>query len=353
LASDDLLSQLKDPQLLSASEPEFRTAMVNAFKRSLKNDPAYNEKSKLWEWLNNGPIAQVARFFCEIVSRLKDINLYVVEHSPIISYCTGSHNNVVNLGSSEQAKGAMFYITPYLTKNKIALEHCLTVLQKVREHVNLYPSKAANTGTEIRTVQHVLTRTLNKLNCLMEISDYQAAASLLALPSEITSDTFAYVSPNACMVYETFSRIKNDNLNFLDNVMRELNRRQDEQELQLEREGVAISGIQSNVNDAFIVLDDVDDGIDNDVDDISNYVDDHAADEDDCTQFVAPAPAVMDTAQTGDAIPKTPYNWDDILEGLGKVPLYTIEIVNDKKIKQRVPVQAHYPHRGQGLRFMS
>jgi hypothetical protein len=142
LASDDLLSQLKDEKCLSASETELRTSMVDALKRSLNGDPAYNETSKLWEWLNKAPIAQVACFFCEIVSKLKDINLYVVEHSPLVSYCTGSHNNAVYLGSSEQAKGALFYITPYLIKNKIALEHCLTVMQKVREHVELYPSKA-------------------------------------------------------------------------------------------------------------------------------------------------------------------------------------------------------------------
>ena len=198
----------------------------------------------------------------------------------------------------------------------------------------------------------------------MEISDYQAAASLLGLPSEISSDTFAYVTPNACMVYETFSQIEQDTQKSLDRLLQHLNDQQDQQEMQLEREQAAVSALRNNANDAFIVLDDTDVDLDNDIDDDDNYIDDNDAMEgavnesktdrsDHARQDHTPVLAVMEAAQTVTAIPDSPYNWDDILEGLGKVPIYTIDVVNEKKIRQPVPVQAHYTQRGSGLRLMS
>ena len=43
--------------------------------------------------------------------------------------------------------------------------------------------------------QHVLTKTLNKMNAAMEVSDQQAAGVLLGLKTEITSDIFRYFNP--------------------------------------------------------------------------------------------------------------------------------------------------------------
>jgi len=99
------------------------------------------------------------------------------------------------LGSAEQGKSALFYIASYIAKNKVALEQCLTVLNKAISHVNKYPSKyTPEQGKTVKhgTVKHILERTLNQLNLLMEISEYQAAAALLDLPTEISSDNFVF-----------------------------------------------------------------------------------------------------------------------------------------------------------------
>ena len=76
------------------------------------------------------------------------------------------------LGSSEQEKLALFYIASYIAKSKVAFEQCFTVLNKALEHTKKYPSKSTKTDEtkEKRHTIHVLQRTLNRLNLLMEIS---------------------------------------------------------------------------------------------------------------------------------------------------------------------------------------
>ena len=111
------------------------------------------------------------------------------------SLVAGCHNAAFMLGSSEQAKGALFYIANYVAKSKVALEQCFTVLNQVTNHVKKHPSNADDSGTTRRTSMHVLQRTLNRLNLLMEVSDYQVAAALIGLPTEITTGIFTYFSP--------------------------------------------------------------------------------------------------------------------------------------------------------------
>ena len=75
----------------------------------------------------------------------------------------------------------------------MALEHCLTALSHAQAHVQKKPSKADDTGTAKRTVQHMFTRVLNTLYCHREISDAQVALALLSrLGTEATSETFHY-----------------------------------------------------------------------------------------------------------------------------------------------------------------
>ena len=57
---------------------------------------------------------------------------------------------------------------------------------------------------------HLLTRTLNRLNLMMEVSDYQVAAVLVGLPTEITTSTFTYFSAAGAIA------ICRENLNLAD-----------------------------------------------------------------------------------------------------------------------------------------
>ena len=61
---------------------------------------------------------------------------------------------------------------------------------EAQERATKYPSVAEDSGTQKRYVQHVMTRVLNKMNGLMEVSDTQAAAALLGMNAGICSDIF-------------------------------------------------------------------------------------------------------------------------------------------------------------------
>ena len=87
----------------------------------------------------------------------------------------------------------LLFRAPYISKNKMALEHCLTALSRAQAHVEKNPSKAEDTGTAKRTVQHMFQRVLNTLYCHREISDTQVALALLSrLGTEATSESFGY-----------------------------------------------------------------------------------------------------------------------------------------------------------------
>ena len=123
--------------------------------------------------------------------------------NPILGLCTGSHNNASLLESLQQAKGAVLYLCPYLGKLKFPLQHALMILNETVTYVEKFPSKADDSGSDKRTVQHILQRTLNKMMLLMELSDFQVAADLIDLPCIIRSEQYSYLDANASMALQT------------------------------------------------------------------------------------------------------------------------------------------------------
>ena len=314
----ETLTSIKDCLIEPCDAAEEIPSSIKVWlKECLDNDDSYTDRSKLWKWVDEVTIDKLVMFFHELTSKLQDINLYVVEHNAIVSYCTGSHNNAMPLGSLEQAKGAMFYITPYIAKNKVALSQCLTILQKAREDVAMNPSKAKDSGTALRTIQHVLTRTLNKLNCLIEVSDYQVAASLLNLPSEITSESFAFVKPTACIAFREYMESKENEEVEIDRLMEQLNDQYDELNRQ---QGNAAQGNSAE-----------DDGSSSNADEQN---DDH---------HHMPASSTVDTIE----------NMDELYRDLGHVPVYAVEKIGTKTVYQAIPTPRHYENRGEALRKLN
>jgi len=128
-----------------------------------------------------------------IVSKaLPKRNGKVVEFNPLLTSVLGCNSNVLHLGSKEQSKAALFYIGPYINKGGVKITDALPILDKAREHAIQYPSIAddVNTAPTKRYLQQVLTRLLNKLNSLIEVSDTQVASYLLGMGTSLCSETF-------------------------------------------------------------------------------------------------------------------------------------------------------------------
>lgn len=177
---DALLQILKDV-------PNFEFPRSRNFHRWLTHTATDREIRMLWD---------------EIKNRLPSANQMVPAFNPILSFCTGSHNNASLLGSIDQAKSALFYLVPYQGKSKFPIKETLPVLNAalkyVERHKSQHPTEA---GTRTRTVKFLLTRTINKMHLRMEISDYEMVASLLELPSVISTERFAVGNPRALATF--------------------------------------------------------------------------------------------------------------------------------------------------------
>ena len=144
-------------------------------------------------WLRNLEPSFVIGLYHDFNEQIVDGNGFVTETNPLIANATGSSTNAILLGNSQQSRASLFCITSCITKNKMSLEHCLSALCRAQAHIEKFPSKAEDSGTKKRTIQHLMERVLNTLFCHRELSDTQVALALLnGLGAEATSDSFGY-----------------------------------------------------------------------------------------------------------------------------------------------------------------
>jgi hypothetical protein len=56
------------------------------------------------------------------------------------------------LGNTTQSNSSIYYICPYIAKNKVSADTVVTTFEKATDDVVRNPSIAADTGTPLRTV---------------------------------------------------------------------------------------------------------------------------------------------------------------------------------------------------------
>jgi hypothetical protein len=205
----------------------------------LKHTKEYsNWESEFWEDLKMMPLDCLIKLYDNFKEAIKRANGYVSTFNPVLSFCTGSHNNVSLLGSDQQAKCAIYYISPYLGKNKEVLSHSLGILRGAVHHAETYKSTAPDAEVECdgkteknpsRSVKRILQRFVNQANLHVELSDYQIAAMLLDVPCILTTEQFAYVNPRAQMAYRTYVQRDDDGQRLQDELINRLNDEEDRQ----------------------------------------------------------------------------------------------------------------------------
>ena len=175
-------------------QPDPRTFVISTFYKLFSGVPSFGKNNRtFWHWMTH--IAgqdQLLDMYLHVRDHLPASNGFIAAFNPILSLCTGAHNNASLLGSLGQAKSALFYLIPYQGKTKFPLMGSLTILDHALKHIEKHKSVAADSGTMSRTVKHLLTRVINRIHLQVEISDYQIAAALLELPSMIMSDRYTY-----------------------------------------------------------------------------------------------------------------------------------------------------------------
>jgi hypothetical protein len=130
---------------------------------------AMQNEDQLWELVK------------DLLVDLRDDNGKGVEYNHIILAMTDCNQAAMYLGTKDQSNVSLMDLTPYISKNKVAVEQILSTIQKATEYVQKkgHESVAENSGTNQQTLQHIITRSINQLDNAMEFSDTQMAASLL------------------------------------------------------------------------------------------------------------------------------------------------------------------------------
>jgi hypothetical protein len=198
--------------------------------RSLLRDTKFSECDGFWSdisLLDREILYDVYRI---VQSRLKIANGYIGTYNPVLSFCTGSHNNTVMLGSDQQAKGAVFYVCPYMSKEKTTLHHTASLIEYAICHVKQHKSVSPDSRDPSRDAKQLLQRIMNQMNLHMELSDYQIAAALIGIPSILRTDIFSYLNPECQMGYRSQIQMHEDRERRNDAMMNILNSRIDSQE---------------------------------------------------------------------------------------------------------------------------
>jgi len=127
-----------------------------------------------------------------LAQKLHDRNGTVVEFNIALSAVLGCNTAAYILGGVEQAKGALFYLVDYITKNPCSIDVMLSVAHDAKVHIRQNPSTADDTGTVERTARHFAQRIANNLCGMVEFSAQQAAACVLGMPSSMCTTAFSY-----------------------------------------------------------------------------------------------------------------------------------------------------------------
>ena len=130
----------------------------------IAQDSSDDTRTSITTWLQSFHAVSVVKLYDDLNDQLRARNGFVVETNPTLSIATGASTNTLFFGGSHQSRCALFYAAPYMCKNKVALDACLTALEAAQKHVLKFPSIASDSGTNKRYVQHMFTRVLNSLS---------------------------------------------------------------------------------------------------------------------------------------------------------------------------------------------
>ena len=149
-------------------------------------------------WLCNISHDRLDKLYDGLNKDITEGNGWIVMYNPILTALLGSNTAAYPMGNAEQSNNTLFYLSPYATKNKVVLKDCVNVLHDWYKQVVVtesVQSNAADSKTVEQQTAFQMTCLINHLDMMMEISDTQAAASLLGYGPEMVSDSFTYVGP--------------------------------------------------------------------------------------------------------------------------------------------------------------
>jgi hypothetical protein len=205
------------------------------------------------------------RQFAEEISKR---NCYLVETSPTAALLLCCNTNAQVLGATEQAKGVVQYLVNYITKHSAPLAVVASLVAAARRHTIRFPSTAEDGATELRQTKYLVTRVINNITGMSEVSTCQAAGSLMGLLPMTSTQYTQYCFIKGAINFQQ-SLQHNDSPQPLHDIESD-NDEYDDDEQSLDNEG-DITSLNDMINDDDIDIGDVE--YDNENDDNSQPMD--------------------------------------------------------------------------------
>ena len=169
--------------------------------RRIKESLACNDWQLFEKEIDILSLLKVKLLYNTVSNQLVNRNGYIVELNKLITSLVACNTAAMPLGNLIQRKSCLFYLSPYVSKNKVDIQHVLQPLDQTRNHIKDHPSRSKHSGSTLQTTQYWITRFLNSLDNAMEVADTQAVGALFNLDTEICSECFVYVGIHEAYQY--------------------------------------------------------------------------------------------------------------------------------------------------------
>ena len=113
-----------------------------------------------------------------------------VETNNVMASCLRCNTNVQVQLTDVQAKYSIYYIGNYMSKNPVELGNLFSLIYGAVLDARKTKSRAKDAGTDIRNAKYIITKSLNRMASMMEISDQQVMLSLMNHKSYYSSHEF-------------------------------------------------------------------------------------------------------------------------------------------------------------------
>jgi hypothetical protein len=117
-------------------------------------------------------------------------NMLVSAFNLAIMACVPANQAAIQMSCDNSAKQMAFYLSNYVGKDSNALKVTASMLLAAQNHIKNNKSIAPDSGSAIRTATHLLTNTCNRVMGAMEVSDQQAAMTVLGYTADLSSAPF-------------------------------------------------------------------------------------------------------------------------------------------------------------------
>jgi hypothetical protein len=128
-------------------------------------------------------------------------NMLMAPFNHAIMACEPANQSCSHLTCSNAAKQTTYYCADYFKKDSNKLAVSASVFAEAQNHIERFKSVAPNSGTDIRTAQHLLTNITNRIVGSMEQSSQQAAMTALGYPADLSSAPFWSCHIGAAVAY--------------------------------------------------------------------------------------------------------------------------------------------------------